>query len=98
MSEVADEKIGDSRAEEWAALAQTLVAEFPLIAAGEVVENITRNRQAVQAFGLAEAEHLAIVEVMTRHQLMQLSGQASDNARQQPEQHLRRDRGSALGT
>lgn len=92
MSEVADEPVVDDRDQDWARLAHGLVDRFPRISAGEVVENITRNRQAVQAFGLAEADHLTTVELITRYQLMQLSGELPDNARYKPEQHVPRSR------
>jgi hypothetical protein len=97
MSDVPDEKTGNIRERAWATLAQTLVDRFPLILAGEVVEIITRNRHAVEAFGLAETERLPIVEVMTRHQLMQLTEQVPDSIRSEPEQGLRRDPHSERG-
>jgi hypothetical protein len=81
MSEVADKRVNDVPGADWATLAQALIERFPQIAAGEVVENLTRNRRAVEAFGVAEAEQRATVELMTRYQLMQLSGEVPDNAR-----------------
>ncbi len=56
-------------------------SQFPQVAAGEVIDNITRNRQAADAFGLDEAEHLPTVETMTQYQMMRLSGEVPDNAR-----------------
>lgn len=95
VSEVAEEKTGDKPGQDWAVLTQALVDEFPLIAVGEVVESITRCRQAVRAFGLAEAEHLTIVGVMVRHQLMQLCGRVPDRVRHKAGQRSRRDRPDA---
>lgn len=45
----------------------------------------------LQAFGFAEAEHPTIVEVMARHQLMQLSGQIPDSTRHKLGLHSHRD-------
>jgi hypothetical protein len=92
MSQGADERVQDHQDDGWVALAHRLVERFPRVAAGEVIENITRNRQAADAFGLAEAEHLPTVETMTRYQLMQLSGDVPDNARYKPEAHVARNR------
>jgi hypothetical protein len=92
MSELVKDSAEGSYHEDWAALARSFVAGFPQIAPGEVVENIARNRRAAESFGVAEAEQLSTVEVMTRHQLMQLSGQTPDNARYKREQHLHRER------
>jgi hypothetical protein len=92
MSEVADTQVNDVPEEDWATLAHSLVERFPQVAAGEVVENLTRNRRAVESFGVAEAEQRETVELMTRYQLMQLTGEVPDNARYKPEQHVPRIR------
>jgi hypothetical protein len=92
MSEVADNRVNDVPGEDWATLAQALVDRFPGVAAGEVVENLTRNRRAVEDFSVAESEQRETVELMTRYQLMQLTGEVPDNARYKPEQHIPRIR------
>jgi hypothetical protein len=93
MSEVADEPVvEDDHAEGWVDLAHRMVERFPRITAGEVLENLARNRQAAKTFGLTEAEHLPTVEIMTRYQMMQLSGEVPDNARYKPEEHVARNR------
>ncbi len=97
MSDIADDQITDTRTEDWATLAQTLIERFPQLAAGEVIENLTRNRRAVEAFDVAETEQRETVELMTRYQLMQLSGEVPDNARYKPEQRLSHTRESEPG-
>jgi hypothetical protein len=91
MSEVGDTPLEDTPNGDWVSLVHSLVERFPQIAAGEVLQNLTRNRQAAEAFGLAEAEHLPTVAVMTHYQMMQLSGEVPDNARYKPEGHVGRN-------
>jgi hypothetical protein len=74
----------------WAELSQHLIDLFPAMRAPEVLDVILRSRASVEAFGLPENEHLQTVEIMSRYQLMQLSGQVPDNARLKPEDHTGR--------
>jgi hypothetical protein len=75
---------------DWRTLAEHMVAEFPEIAAGDVVRELTRAKGAVEAFGLDDGDQLSVAELMTRHQLMLLTGQAPDIARLDPERHVRK--------
>src|SRR5437764_9915972 len=75
--------------DDWRTLAEHLVEEFPAVAAGDVVRELTRSRDAVTAFALDDAEQLPVAEVMTRHQLLLLTGEARDIARLDPERHVR---------
>jgi hypothetical protein len=74
----------------WAELSQHLIDLFPAMRAPEVLDVVLRSRASVEAFGLPENEHLQTVEIMSRYQLMQLSGQVPDNARLKPEDHAGR--------
>jgi hypothetical protein len=80
----------------WAELAQHLMTLFPAMRAAEVMDVILRSRRSVEDFGLPEGEHLQTVEIMARYQLMQLTGQISDNARLKPESHAGRQSKPAL--
>ena len=77
--------------DDWRTLAEHLVAEFLAVAAGDVVRELTRARDAVQAFGLETPDQFAVAELMTRHQLLLLTGEARDIARLDPERHVRSD-------
>jgi hypothetical protein len=73
----------------WGELAEHLVALFPELRVGEVVDVIRRARHAVNEFGLPENEQLQTVEIMVRYQLLQISGQMVTGARLDPETHHR---------
>jgi len=75
--------------EDWRTLAEHLVEAFPAVAAGDVLRELARSRDAVIAFSLEEREQLGVAELMTRHQLMLLSGEVRDIARLDPERHVR---------
>jgi hypothetical protein len=78
-----------ARHDDWRVLAEHLVAAFQAVPAGDVVRELTRSRDAVLAFGLDEADQFAVAELMTRHQLLLLTGEARDIARLDPERHVR---------
>jgi hypothetical protein len=73
----------------WGELAEHLVALFPELRVGEVVDVLRRAREAVVEFGLPESEHLQTVEIMARYQLLQISGRIVTGARLDPENHRR---------
>ena len=75
--------------EDWRTLAEHLVDAFPGVAAGDVLRELGRSRDAVVAFALEEKEQLGVAELMTRHQLLLLSGEVRDIARLDPERHVR---------
>jgi hypothetical protein len=75
----------------WPDLVQHLIAEFPQVEAGEVVEIVTRAHRAEAEFGLPEHERLETAEVIARHQLLQLTGQGTPSPRLDPESHSRAD-------
>jgi hypothetical protein len=77
------------RHDDWRTLAEHLVAEFPAIAAGDVVRELTRARDAVVAFALDDADQLGVGELMARHQLLLLTGEVRDIARLDQERHVR---------
>jgi len=75
--------------DDWRTLAEHLVAAFPSIAAGDVLRELARSRDAVVAFSLEESEQFGVAELMARHQLLLLSGEVRDIARLDPERHMR---------
>jgi hypothetical protein len=75
--------------EDWRTLAEHLVEEFPAIPAGDVVRELTRAKDAVVAFALDEPDQYGVAELMARHQLLLLTGEARDIARLDPERHVR---------
>ena len=75
--------------DDWRTLAEHLVDGFPQVAAGDVLRELTRARDAVVAFSLDDKDQFGVAELMTRHQLMLLSGEARDIARLDPERHVR---------
>jgi hypothetical protein len=75
--------------DDWRALAEHLIDAFPAVAAGDVLRELARSRDAVIAFSLEEREQFGVAELMTRHQLMLLSGEVRDIARLDPERHVR---------
>ena len=77
------------RHDDWRLLAEHLVDGFPGLAAGDVLRELTRARDAVMAFSLDDADQFGVAELMTRHQLLMLSGEVRDIARLDPERHVR---------
>ena len=75
--------------DDWRTLAEHLVDGFPSVAAGDVLRELARARDAVVAFSLDEADQIGVAELMTRHQLMLLSGEMREIARLDPERHVR---------
>lgn len=75
--------------DDWRTLAEHLVAGFPSVAAGDVLRELARARDAVVAFSLEGGEQFGVAELMTRHQLMLLSGTVREIARLDPERHVR---------
>jgi hypothetical protein len=75
--------------DDWRTLAEHLVEAFPNVAAGDVLRELARARDAVMAFSLEDREQFGVAELMTRHQLLLLSGEARDIARLDPERHVR---------
>jgi hypothetical protein len=75
--------------DDWRILAEHLVGDFGSLAAGDVVRELTRAKDAVAAFALDAPDQFAVAELMARHQLLLLSGEARDIARLDPERHVR---------
>ena len=75
--------------DDWRTLAEHLIAAFPGVAAGDVLRELARSRDAVVAFSLEESDQFGVAELMTRHQLMLLSGEMREIARLDPERHVR---------
>lgn len=78
--------------DDWRTLAEHLVAEFTTLAAGDVLQELARAKNAVATFGLSEAEQLGVAELMARHQLLMTTGTVRDIARLDPERHRRSER------
>src|SRR3954447_4238794 len=75
--------------DDWRILAEHLVEAFPAVAAGDVLRELARARDAVVAFALDEKDQFGVAELMARHQLLLLSGEVRDIARLDPERHVR---------
>lgn len=75
--------------DDWRVLAEHLVADFTSLAAGDVLQELARAKNAVTAFGLSDSEQLGVAELMTRHRLMLVTGEVRDIARLDPERHVR---------
>jgi len=75
--------------DDWRTLAEHLIEGFPSVAAGDVLRELARARDAVVAFSLDTSDQFGVAELMTRHQLMLLSGEVRDIARLDPERHVR---------
>ena len=75
--------------DDWRTLAEHLVDAFPAVAAGDVLRELARARDAVVAFSLDENDQFGVAELMARHQLLLLSGEVRDIARLDPERHVR---------
>jgi hypothetical protein len=79
--------------EDWPTLTDHLVRDFDEVAYGDIIREVVHAKEAVEIFGVAESERLAVAEVLARHQLMLRTGRVSDIARLSPERHRRsRDR------
>lgn len=74
---------------DWATLTQHLVDEFPGIAIGDLVREVSRAKDAVDQVALPLEESLEIGELIVRHQLMMRAGQTREAARLDPERHTR---------
>jgi hypothetical protein len=72
---------------DWPTLATHLVEGFPELAVGDVVRELRRAKQAVEQVDLDPADSLDTAELITRQQLMLLSGRATESARLDPERH-----------
>lgn len=75
--------------DDWRTLAEHLIDGFPSVAAGDVLRELGRARDAVLAFSLDVSDQFGVAELMARHQLMLLSGEVRDIARLDPERHVR---------
>jgi hypothetical protein len=84
MTQLASRPCCDSHSD-WPQLTQHLVESFPDVPLEEIVGIVARTRQAEEAFGLPDAQHLATGEIIVRHQLMQLMGVKGPVARLDPE-------------
>ena len=80
-----------SEHDDWRTLAEHLISDFRSLPAGDVLQELARAKSAVTAFGLSDSEQLGVAELMTRHQLMLLTGEVRDIARLDPERHVRSD-------
>jgi hypothetical protein len=78
------------RHDDWIQLAEHLIAGFPDIDPGEIVDQLTRARTAAERFGLHDDDALDICERMARHQLLIQTGHVPASARLDPESHERR--------
>ena len=77
------------RHDDWQTLAEHVLAEFPTLADGDVLQELARAKSAVETFGLEVAEQLGVAELMARHQLLLTTGEVPDIARLDPERHVR---------
>lgn len=77
------------RHDDWRTLAEHLVADFSTVAAGDVLRELARAKRAVAVFGLSDSDQIGVAELMTRHQLMLVTGAVPDIARLDPERHVR---------
>jgi hypothetical protein len=75
---------------DWPTLAAHLVEAFPELAVGDVVRELRRAKQAVDDVGLDLDEALDTAELITRQQLMMLTGRSTESARLDPERHRSR--------
>ena len=75
--------------DDWRTLAEHLVSDFTSLPADDVLQELARAKRAVAVFGLSESEQVGVAELMTRHQLMLLTGEVRDIARLDPERHAR---------
>jgi hypothetical protein len=73
------------RHEDWDELAQHLIADFPTVAPETVLTQVTRAAAGCDEFGLAETDGRETAELITRYQLMLLTGELVDNARTDPQ-------------
>jgi hypothetical protein len=74
----------------WNDLVQHLLAAFPQVDPGEVVDIVARARRAEEEFGLPDEQRLETAEVIARHQLIQLTALDTPAPRLDPEHHDRR--------
>ena len=79
-----------ARHADWPTLTQHLVEEFPEIGIGDLVREVRRAKDAVDAVGMEPGEALEIGELIVRHQLLMRTGQVAEVARLDPERHTQR--------
>jgi len=82
---------------DWKTLAEHLVADFGQLPMADVVRELGRAKEAVESFGLDEPDQIGVAELMTRHQMLLLTGSVPDIARLDPERHVRVDREESNG-
>src|SRR4051794_315858 len=80
------------RHETWSVLIEHLQDQFPDLATEAVVTQVSHARNAVLHFGLSGLDQLEVGELLARHQLMILAGDAVEVARLDPEVHVRAGR------
>lgn len=78
--------------DDWSTLSEHLARGFPEVDSGDVVVQLGRAKSAVEHFGLSQADQIEVAELITRQQLMIISGRTTDVARLDPEQHRRSGR------
>jgi hypothetical protein len=72
-------------------LADHLVREFAVVGTESVLRELADARDAVDVTRLDASEALRVAELIARHQLLLLTGDATESARLDPECHPPRD-------
>ena len=75
---------------DWPTLAQHLLDDFPEVNISVLIRELSRARDATEHLGIDGPEALHTAELITRHQLLLVTGQAPDIARLDPERHVPR--------
>ena len=75
---------------DWPTLAAHVVEDFPELAVGDVVRELTRAKRAVDDIDLDAADALDTAELIARQQLRLLAGHTNETARLDPERHRSR--------
>jgi hypothetical protein len=75
---------------DWSTLGEHLIATFAVVPPVTVVRELARARGAAEAFGLPTSDSLDTAELVTRHQLLLLTGGLVENARSDPATGRRR--------
>jgi hypothetical protein len=78
-----------ARHSDWPTLAQHLLDEFPEATITDIVREVRRARDAVEAHGVDDHEAVDVGEAIVRNQLSLLTGRIVDIARLDPERHAR---------
>ncbi|HET7309718.1 MAG TPA: hypothetical protein VFJ17_00170 [Mycobacteriales bacterium] len=76
---------------DWETLLSHLTDDFTELTSVDVLRELARARQAVRIVTLEAADALEVAELITRNQLMLMSGRIGDVARLDPEVHRRRE-------